>query len=154
MHEPPTGASFETRLRRSSGQGCWEIKMQQALQRPRQPVLERPHPARRTQVMSPARHARRVGQSDNMLLGPLRAVDDCNQNAAWADETAKRFTRWLDETMDNDPIETFPRHVMLESVRPNHRDVRESKGLDSRRRFDRQRLESFKRHDRVRKLGQ
>ena len=55
------------------------------LERPRQPVLERPHPARRTQVMSPARHARRVGQSDNMLLGPLRAVDDRDQNARRAD---------------------------------------------------------------------
>src|ERR1700679_2934567 len=104
--------------------------------------------------MSPARHARRVGQSDNVLLGPLRAVDDRNQNAAWTDQTAKRFGRRLDEAMDDDPIETLPRAVMLKTVRPNHRDIGEPEGLDPRRRLQSQRLESFERHDRVRKLGQ
>src|ERR1700722_9102173 len=113
------------------------------LERPRQPVLERPHPARRTQVMSPARHARRVGQSDNVLLGPLRAVDDRDQNAAWTDKTAKRFTWRLDETMVDDPIEALPRTVTLETVRPNHRNISESEGLDPCRRFHGQRLESF-----------
>src|ERR1700723_2167735 len=124
------------------------------LERPRQPVLERPHPARRTQVMSPARHTRRVGQSDNVLLGPPRTVDDRDQNAAWTDEPAKRFARRLDETMDDDPIEALPRTVMFETVRPNHRDIGESEGLDPCRRFHGQRLETFKRHDRVSKLGQ
>src|ERR1700729_4541113 len=143
MHEPATGASFETRLRRSSGQGCWEIKMQQALQRPRQPVLERPHPTRRTQVMSPARHARRVGQSDNVLLGPFRAVDDRDQNASGADQTAKRFGRRLDEAMDDDPIEALSRQVTLETVRPSDRDIAESEGLDPRRRLQSQSLEPF-----------
>src|ERR1700678_3973391 len=112
------------------------------LQRPRQPVLERPHPARRTQIMSAARHARRVGQSDNVLLGALRALDNRNQNAAWSDQTAKRFGRRLDETMDEDPIETLPRRMMLETVRPVHGDIGEPEGFDPCRRLYRQRLES------------
>ena len=103
--------------------------------------------------MSPTRYARRVGQSDNMLLGPLRAVDDRNQNAAWTDEPAKRCGRRLDEAMDDDPIETLPRNVMLEAVRPSDRDIGEPEGLDPCRRLQSQRLESFERHDRVRELG-
>src|SRR3984957_14948355 len=97
------------------------------LERPRQPVLERPHPARRTKVMSPARHARRVGQSDNMLLGPFRAVDDRDQNASGADQTAKRFARRLDETVDDDPIEPLPRKVTLDRVSPNYSNISKSK---------------------------
>ena len=124
------------------------------LQRPSQSVLERPHPARRTQVMSPTRHVRRVGQSDNVLLGPLRAVDDRNQNAAWTDETTKRFGRRLDEAMDDDPIEALPRSVMIESIPPDHRDIGESEGPDPCGRLHGQSLESFERQDRARKLGQ
>ena len=79
------------------------------LKRPRQPVLERPHCARRTHVRGLARPARSVGQSDDVLLASVRAGDDRNQNAARADQAAKRLARRLDEAVNKDPIEAFPR---------------------------------------------
>ena len=93
-------------------------------------MLERPHCARRTHVRSLARLVRGIGQSDDVLLASVRAGDDRNQNAARADQAAKRLARRFDEAVNKDPIEAFPRDVMLESVRPSHRDIAEFEGLD------------------------
>src|ERR1700761_321946 len=124
------------------------------LESPRQSVLERPHRARWTHVLSIAGPTPAARQPDNVLLASVRADDNRNQNPARTNQTAKRLARRLDETMYHDPIVAFTCYVMLESVRPMHCDIGEPERLDSRRCFQSQRLKPFERNDRVRKLSE
>ena len=81
----------------------------QWLERPRQPVLERPHRARRTHVLaSPAPLTPSVNLT--MCCSPRSGpIDDRNQNPARPNQAAKRLARRLDEAMNHDPIDSVHR---------------------------------------------
>src|SRR5690348_1781409 len=101
-------------------------RIRSALERPREPVLQRPHRARRAHVLSLARAAFLAGQSHDVLLAAIRAGDDRDEDPARPEEAEKRLARRLHEAMNEDPVEALAGKMKVESVRPSHRDIGET----------------------------
>src|ERR1700735_5707612 len=76
-------------------------------ERVREPPLERPHRARRTHVGGIARPARSIGQSYNVLLGAFRAIDDRDQDAARANQSAECLGWRPGEGVGEEPVVTL-----------------------------------------------